>query len=312
MITEKMDLNRHIESIRKRMDLIPGLIIDNFGLSSHLGEKLSPGCRACKDNKWTVVFIGNACNCKCYFCPQTHAKPVLGSKADNNGIVFTSYDSDYFLHLLIRIKNAAAKKSLLAIGYGGGEPLLYIERIKQYAREITALNSGLYQYVYTNGKLVTKSIIQELREVGIQEVRFNLAATDFSQGIINKMERARKIIPFLTIEIPVLKDTVQKLRKNIERFIDIGVDQICLSEVIINSHNERYFKDEPCYSAAPISLEDIKSGKKGVPDILRQQRYPIWSRNVTYDVMEIAAKEKWPIVINDCSMLNHIKPHELY
>ena len=311
MITDKMDLNRHIESIRKRMDLIPGLIIDNFGLSAHLGKRLSPGCRACKDNKWTVVFIGNACNCKCYFCPQPHAKPVLGSKADNNGIVYTPEGRYYSSHLLIRLKNAITKKNLLAIGYGGGEPLLYIERIKDYAREITALDSGLYQYVYTNGKLVTKSIIQELREVGIQEVRFNLAATDFSQEIINKMECARKIMPFLTIEIPVLKDTAQKLKKNIGRFIDIGVDQISLSEVLVNLYNERYFRNEPCYYTACTSLEEIKNGI-GIPGILRHDRYPIWSRNVTYDVMEIVAKEKWPITINDCSALNHIKPIGLF
>jgi len=41
--------------------MIPNITIDNFGLSGHLGKKMSAGCVACKRNKWTAVFIGQAC-----------------------------------------------------------------------------------------------------------------------------------------------------------------------------------------------------------------------------------------------------------
>ncbi|MCX5693686.1 MAG: hypothetical protein NT014_00905, partial [Candidatus Omnitrophica bacterium] len=75
----KMDCNKFIESISRRMNSIPGLTIDNFGLSAHLGKKFSPGCKACKQNKWVVLFMGKACNSKCCFCPQLHNKPHIGN-----------------------------------------------------------------------------------------------------------------------------------------------------------------------------------------------------------------------------------------
>jgi len=304
----KMDCSKFIESIRKRMDSVPGLIIDNFGLSAHLGKKLSAGCKACKKNKWIVVFIGKACNCKCYFCPQTHNKPRIGSKIDRDGIVETNIlpSAAYYDHLLIKLKNAAAIKTIEALGYGGGETFLYLDRIKKYAKELTAIQSGLYQYAYTNGIAVTEDSVKELREAGIREIRFNLAATNYSEEIIDKMGLIRKIIPFLTIEVPSLRDTRLKIKEHIRRFIDIGVDQINLSELYINRYNAQYFNNEKYYDVNVFHLSDIKKGRV-ISDTLIE-RYTVWSRHVTYDIIEMAAKEKWPITINDCSVLNHCKP----
>jgi len=104
-----MDCNKFIESINKRMDSIAGLTVDNFGLSAHLGKKLSPGCKACKQNKWVVLCVGKACNAKCYFCPQPHNKPHIGNKSDLNGIIETNVvpSKTYYEFLLIRLKNSA-------------------------------------------------------------------------------------------------------------------------------------------------------------------------------------------------------------
>ncbi|MCX5693888.1 MAG: hypothetical protein NT014_01945, partial [Candidatus Omnitrophica bacterium] len=205
------------------------------------------------------------------------------------------------------LKNSAATGAIEAIGYGGGESFLYLDKIKKYAKELTAIKSGLYQYVYTNGITVTKDSIKELREVGVQEIRFNLAATDYSGKIINKMKFVRKIMPFLTIEVPSLKDSCLKITKSIQRFIEIGVDQINLSELLVNKHNIQYFNNEPYYDTLIFNLDNIKANKIIHIDSFIH-RCPIWSRHVTYDIMEIAAKEKWPITINDCSYLNHQKP----
>ena len=301
-----MDLNSHILYISKRMAAVPGISIDNFGLSAHLGKKLSPGCIACKSSKWTVIFIGKACNSKCFFCPQTHNKPPLGSSADSPGIINTSGGRHYFLQLLITIKNLAYARNLTAIGYSGGEPLLYVERIKKFAKEITSARLGIYQYIYTNGKLITEKFIKDLSKAGIQEIRFNLAATNFSKEIIDKMRAVKRNMLFLTIEVPVLKDTGVQISKNIGRFIKYGVDQINLSELAVNVNNEKYFKNEPCYYTDCLTLDEIKNERKIHMPYLRE-RYPVWSRKITYDIMERAAKEKWPITINDCSILNHNK-----
>lgn len=301
-----MNCNEHIQSIQRRMAEIPGIVVDNFGLSAHLGNHLSPACKACKENQWTVVYIGKACNANCYFCPQTHNKPALNSKDDTDGILATCRTKDYSAFLLIKLKNAVAKKIIRAIGYSGGEPLLYLDRIRHYVEELGRVDRELYQYLYTNGISVTRDKIKELKDIGIREIRFNLAATNFSDEIINKMEYVKEFIPFLTIEVPAIKDILSQIKKHIYRFIDLGVVQINLSEATITRHNQHYFKDGDYYYLDATVLEDIKKGAADSKRILNC--YPVNSRHITYDVMSLAAKEKWPITINDCSHLNHIKP----
>lgn len=184
---------------------------------------------------------------------------------------------------------------------------MYLDRIKHYANEIIKINSGLFQYVYTNGIAVTKDGVKDLRDLGIKEIRFNLAATNYSNEVIKKMKYVRKMIPFLTIEVPSLKDSCLQIKKNLHKFIDMGVDQINLCEVHINEHNYLYFKNSPCYRVSILSLKELKEGRISPTKLIEQS--PVWSRHITYDVMEIAAKEDWPITINDCSQLNHIKPY---
>lgn len=287
-------MNDQIRSIKKRMRAVPGLVIDNFGLSSHLGKRLSPGCRACKENKWTTVFIGKACNCSCYFCPQPHKKPALGSREDNDGIIGTSFSREFSEHLLVKLKNAAHNGSMRAVGYSGGDPLLYAERIIYFAGELNGSAPSLYQYIETNARSLNRKMAGELRGAGIKEIRFNLAATDYSPLIIKKMRYTRKIMPFLTVILPALRQTPKMVERHIGEFIDIGVDQITLCEMVVNSNNDRYFKGEQFYS------------------IGSEERYPIFSRHVIYDVMSAAAKEGWPITINECSALNHQKPGPLF
>ena len=45
------------------------------------------------------------------------------------------------------------------------------------------------------------------------------------------------------------------IKKHINKFIDIGVDQINLSELAITRHNRRYFKNESCYYIQTFSFE---------------------------------------------------------
>jgi len=300
-----MSYEEHAESIRIRQINIPDLIMDNNGISAHLGSGLSPGCRACKDNRWIAVFVGKVCNAKCKFCPQP---PKPSYKEDDNGIISTSVRKENYSELIIKLSQAVERNFIDAIGYSGGEPLLYLERIIHYTGILNAKYPGLYQYIYTNGKLVTGENLGKLRDRGIKEVRFNLAATEFSEKVIEKMYLSKKIIPFLTIEVPALKGISRKIKENIKKFIDIGVDQINLCEVVINRYNWPYFESEPYYIINPyknLKAEYIKD--PGIDVRTYRRLVPTWSRHETYNVLEMAYKFNWPMVINDCSQAIHYK-----
>ena len=122
---------------------------------------------------------------------------------------------------------------------------------------------------------------------GIRELRFNLAATEFSGKVIDRMKMARSIFDFVCLEIPMLKKTYEGLLRNAGAILETGLDQMNLAEFIVGSN----------HLAQPDKL--IEEGRlynyKGF------MTSPISSRLYTYDTIKKAAREKWPVVINDCS-----------
>ena len=73
--------------------------------------------------------------------------------------------------------------------------------------------ANIHQHLYTNGTLATEESLKALGDAGLDEIRFNLAATNCSDKVIENMEIAKKYIKSVGIESPMprrLKDSSQK------------------------------------------------------------------------------------------------------
>ena len=150
------------------------------------GKKLSKGCYSCKSGSWICIYIGVSCNLKCISCPQTSRHGVKDFIWANGG------NDD--IHSLEDLKRVIDRnKRIDGISFSGGEPFLYLNLVKEWLDFINKnfYDLNLYKWIYTNGMKVTKEDCEILKEKGINEIRFDLAATNYSSRIIDKLKYSK-------------------------------------------------------------------------------------------------------------------------
>ena len=54
-------------------------------------------------------------------------------------------------------------------------------------------DAGIHQHMYTNGTLATEETLKALGEAGLNELRFNLGASNCSDKVIKNIGIAKKI-----------------------------------------------------------------------------------------------------------------------
>ena len=70
----------------------------------------------------------------------------------------------------------------------GGEPLLTLGRSLSFIRAIkNRFGSAMHVWLYTNGTLATVDILTQLRDAGLDEIRFDIGATDYNLGMIRML-----------------------------------------------------------------------------------------------------------------------------
>lgn len=289
-----------IREIHALQSEVPGLCVTNFGFEVRLGKAFTPGCQSCSRGTWAVFNVGLDCNLSCSFCPYTNTffkqqwdarDPAPG--AINISFLGTRFRSERDLKLQFDI----IRDEYDGIAWVGGEPMMpaYRESLTSLIRYFHQAYPSYHQWLYTNGTFTTIQAMQEFRDAGIRELRFNLAATNFSRQSIAAMKDARKIFDFVCLEVPMTRPAYEGLMANIDEILDTGLDQMNLAEFIIGRHH----LEDPAALADEGRLYVYKGFICS----------PVESRRRTYEVIKRAAAEQWPVVINDCS--NEYKYYKL-
>jgi hypothetical protein len=148
---------------------------------------------------------------------------------------------------------------------------------------------GLHQWLYTNGLAASRDVLSRLSDSGLDEIRFNLAATDCANRVIANLGVARKLFKYVCIESPMYTRYFDTFMKKRAAILDTGVDHIHFAELELFPATAARFAGE------------------GLPYRHRDEYIsPIKSRQLTYDVFETAAREGWKgVVLHDCS--NQVK-----
>ncbi len=193
--------------------------IENNGETTRSGE-LSPGCRACKSGRWDCIFLTLACNLSCPFCltPCTLTKASSLSALGND------------IHTLLK---EYAQLKVSGIGFSGGEPMLESKLLMDCLSRLRKANPEIYLWAYTNGLLLTKDLISALAEAGLDELRFNMAATGYVHPHVLEMVRyAATRLAAVTVEIPAIPEDRDPLLKALFVWSRIGVKYLNLHELI--------------------------------------------------------------------------------
>ena len=264
------------------MKEIPGLKTLK-GRTCYVGDesRFPKGCLSClMGTGLSAIRKTNKCNLNCPFCydfGEMESIPPIGEGLwEIGGTKF--YERD--LELLLSIQ-----KHPTGVSYVYLEPFMEIE--KYYGIIRTFHEAGVHQHLYTNGTLATEETLRALGEAGLDELRFNLGASGCADKVIALMATAKKYIPQVGVETPMTPAFYKAFLQKKQAVVDTGIDFINCAELHLNPNNIANYAGESLY--------------------LCRQGYvsPIWSREIAFAIMRMAAQEGWNLVVHDCS--NHTK-----
>jgi len=235
---------------------------------------LITGCEICLNKKYMSFQLGFRCNARCAFC------------------FFSTYQADKALedekyHHQASMKQFHRRKHELAgVSITGGEPLLYLSELEVSVSEMKLTKPDLYFWIYTNGILAGEKSLVLLRALGISEIRFNLAATNYSEKILKKVELARKIFDYVVVEVPSYPEQKDKLIGCLFELNRIGIDQLNLQELLVTPANMDNLEGEGYQSGMFFLTKYFLYG----------------SRRMSNEVMQYCIDKNYSFTVNDCSV----------
>lgn len=240
-------------------------------------SKFPKGCRSCLlGTGLSAIRKTNKCNLECKFCYNygelDDIHPVGEGMWEIGGTKF--YEKDIDLLLSIHQKPTG-------ISYVYLEPFMEIE---EYYSVIKKFNDAqIHQHLYTNGTLATEVTLKALGDAGLDELRFNLGASNCSDKVIENIGLAKKYIKSVGIETPMTPEFFEVFFKKKQAIFETKLDFINCAELHLNEKNIDNYYGENMY----ISRHGYIS--------------PIWSRELTLKFMKIADEENWDLAVHDCS-----------
>lgn len=245
----------------------------------YVGEdrKFPMGCRSCLTGTGlTAIRKTNKCNVVCKFCYNygelEDVAPIGEGMWEIGGTKF--YEKDIDLLLSIQQKPTG-------VSYVYLEPFMEIEKYYPVIKKFSA--AGIHQHMYTNGTLATEENLKALSEAGLNELRFNLGASNCSDKVIKNIALAKKYIKKVGVETPMTPEFFEQFFNKKDAILATGLDFINCAELHLNENNILNYEGENMY----ISRHGYIS--------------PVWSRELTLKFMKIALHESWDIVVHDCS-----------
>ena len=248
------------------------------GRTYYVGDdaRFAKGCRSClMGTGLSAVRKTNRCNAACRFCYDYGAldmqEPVGEGMWEIGGTKFREED----IELLLTMGNTPT-----GIAYVYLEPFMEIGKYYGIIRRFA--DAGVYQHMYTNGIAANEENLRALGEAGLNELRFNLGATDCSDLVIRNIALAKKYIPMVGIETPMTPELYDTFLRKKDAILAAGADFMNCAELHLNPNNLGNYFGENMYMYRRGYLS------------------PIWSHEIALKLLKLADEEKWPMVMHDC------------
>lgn len=230
-------------------------------------EQISPGCQICGQGKWSCLFITNECNANCFYCPTSQTEDANPS---TQNLTFDSAESYAEYIKFFNFKG---------VSFSGGEPFLYFERTLAYIKALRKLCSpDLYIWIYTNGILVNDEKLKLLAEHGLNEIRFDIGATNYN---ISSLKTAATFITNVTVEIPAVPEEQNAIITLLPELIKAGVSNINLHQMRLTKYNYSKLNKNP-YTYIPAERPLVLESEICALEIMKHARENNLSIGVNY------------------------------
>jgi pyruvate formate-lyase activating enzyme-like uncharacterized protein len=167
--------------------------------------------------------VNGHCNGRCFYCPTAqddNGPPVT------NGLAFTSPE-DYAAYV--------AAMHFSGVSISGGEPLMTPDLTLAYLSAVRKrCGDDVHLWMYTNGTLLTADLCNRLRDVGLNEIRFDIGAVRYN---LKKLRLAAGCIPTVTVEIPAVPEDEPLLRLKMVEMVEAGVNHLNLHQMRLTPYN---------------------------------------------------------------------------
>jgi pyruvate formate-lyase activating enzyme-like uncharacterized protein len=197
-------------------------------------RRLPPGCRGCLAGKGTNAFVTGLCTRECFFCfnqkPRTDELVVHGIRLAEPE----------------EAPDVVRRFGLRSVGVSGGEPTMRPERLLRLVRALRTLPFRVRIDLYTNGDRLDDDLLVQLKDAGLDALRFNLVARDFDT---EPLERALRHFDETAVEVPVIPERLGEMQAMVLRLDALGVPFLILHELFVCREN-----------AVRVAYEGYRSG----------------------------------------------------
>jgi pyruvate formate-lyase activating enzyme-like uncharacterized protein len=233
----EIDQDTHDNEIKTAIQQLEqkGAILRNDDKSIYI-NRISPACIACREGVGSATFfISLQCNRDCYFCFNPNQE-----------------NYEYFIHhkrnLVQELDHIRASgQNIHHLALTGGEPLLHTQESIDFFRHAKEIFPNAHSRLYTCGDFIDDEILQALKEAGLQEIRFSIRLHDrmeSQQETLDRIALSMEYIPSVMVEMPVLPDSLDRMKEILIQLDQIGISSINLLEFCFPFRNARTFRNK--------------------------------------------------------------------
>ena len=265
-----------------------GAVVRN-GDKSIYTNRISPSCEACQIGVTsTTFFVSLKCHRDCFYCFNPNQEGYEHYRQHTRDVL-AELDA---LHQ----SNPAIKHLALT----GGEPLLFKEETYRFFEHAQQKFPAAHMRLYTCGDHIDVETLEKLQAAGLDEIRFSIRMHDLAKGqthSYNNIALAKKYIPNVMVEMPVLPNTLEEMKDVILRLEELGIFGINLLELCFPLYNAELFREKGYkIKQRPFRVLYNYWYAGGLP--------VAGSENVCLDLIEYAIDSGLKIGVHYCSLEN--------
>ncbi len=233
----EIDPRDYSDQVQEKVEALSklGVASRNNGKSFRVND-ISPACIACQTGVGSAsFFVSLQCHRDCYYCFNPNQEDY-------------EHFQDHTRDLIKELEEIKAKgQRVRHLALTGGEPLLHKEKALEFFNFAGANFPDVYTRLYTCGDHVNAEILKELKDAGLQEIRFSIRMHDFEKGqrgIFERIALAKEFIPYVMVEMPVLPDTLDEMKEILLELDSLGLFSINLLELCYPLANAEVYRQK--------------------------------------------------------------------
>ncbi len=193
-----------------------------------MAAKIPRGCEICLRGAKLVLFVTGICGKSCYYCPLSERRRGV------DAVFADEVEVERDLDVLLEARSIDAEGT----GVTGGDPMLRLPRVIRYVRMLKGFfGKDHHVHLYTNGRHVTREALLQLKEAGIDELRFHPERKDWG-----KIALAKEAGFVAGAEMPAIPGQGRALRELVGYLKGIGADFLNLNQLEFCPQNAHQLK----------------------------------------------------------------------